>query len=114
MTYKTKKPTDQAGLMHYTNQTDSILQPCSQLAETEKELFNANRAYTGGSKSRSSSLLLNRRFFTPQLRTIAKAVGQAVTGVWVFVRTQPSTAVRDPHLNRWTYQSKTVGANHGR
>jgi len=113
MTYKTKKPTGM-GLMHNTKQTDPILQPCNHLAETEKELLNADRAYTGSSKSTSSSLLLNRRFFTPQLRTIVKAVGQAVTGVWVFVRTQPSSAVRDPHLYRWTYQSKTLGGHHGR
>jgi hypothetical protein len=67
-------------------------------------------SYTEGSKSTSSPLLLNhRRFFTPQLRSIAKAVVQAVTGVWVSARTQPTSAVRDPHLNRWTYQSKTLG-----
>ncbi|MEY3225257.1 MAG: hypothetical protein RL565_1447 [Pseudomonadota bacterium] len=63
--------------------------------------------YTEGSKSQGSAPMLNIGFFTPQLRPIAKAVVQAVTGVWVFVRTQPSLAVRDPHLNRWTYQSKT-------
>ena len=65
------------------------------------------KLYTGDSKSQGSSPILNIGFFTPQLRSIAKAVAQAVTGVWVFVRTQPSLAVRDPHLNRWTYQSKT-------
>lgn len=68
-------------------------------------------AYTEGSQSTSSSLLLNRRFFTPQLRSIAKAVEQAVMGAWVSVRTQPSSAVRSPHLNRWICKSQTLGVS---
>jgi hypothetical protein len=65
------------------------------------------RLYTEGSKSQGSAPMLNIGFFTPQLRSIAKAVAQALTGVWVSVTTQPSLAVRDPHLNGWNLQSKT-------
>jgi hypothetical protein len=65
--------------------------------------------YTEGSKNLGSPPLLFSGIFSPQLRSIAKAVAQAVTGVWVSVTTQLSETVRDPLLNGWTYQSKKLG-----
>jgi len=73
------------------------------------------KLYTGDLRTRSSAPLLNRGFFTPPLRSIAKAVAQGLTGMRE-VRKAPDCllAVRHPHLLGGLVILKPEGANHGR
>ena len=61
--------------------------------------MSKSQVYTGVLKTRSSAPLLNRGFFAPQLRSIAYAMVQCLTGMRE-VRKAPDCllAVRHPHL----------------
>lgn len=66
--------------------------------------------YTGGLKIIGSAPLLFSGFFTPQLRSIAYAMVQGLTGMLEYRKALgcPMT-VRHPHLNWWISKSQIIG-----
>lgn len=71
--------------------------------------MSKSQVYTKGSKNLGSAPLLFSGIFSPQFRSIAYAMAQTITGVWVSVTTQLSETVRDPHLFGGLCKSKKLG-----